>query len=213
MNYEIKELNINDEEYPQKLKQIYDPPAKLYYVGDLKLLNNKSIAIIGCRKASKYGLKISKIFSEGLSKEKVTIISGFARGIDTEAHKGAINNEGKTVAILGNGIDIIYPSENKELFVDIISKGGLIISEFENGIKPLKENFPRRNRIISALSDGVVVVEAKRKSGTMITVDYALEQGKEVYVVPGNIDSLNSEGTNELIKQGAIIVTSYKDVF
>ncbi len=212
MKYEIKELNINDERYPAKLRCIYNPPTKLYYIGDLDLLNNKSLAIIGCRNASKYGLKIAGIFSQELSKEKVTIISGFARGIDSEAHKKAINNEGKTIAILGNGIDIIYPWENEDLFVDIISKGGLILSEFEAGTKPLKENFPKRNRLVSGLSDGVIVVEAKRRSGTMITVDYALEQGKDVYVVPGNIDSLNSEGTNELIKQGAIMVTSYRDI-
>ena len=209
---EYKKITIDDKEYPKKLKRIYDPPKELYYVGDISLLNNISIAIIGCRKASKYGLKFAKIFSEGLSKKGITIISGLAVGIDGEAHKNSFKNLGKTIAILGSGLDIIYPPENIELCKEIISNGGLVISEFPVGTVAVKENFPRRNRLVSALSNGVLVVEAKRKSGTMITVDCALEQGIDVFAIPGNIDSINSEGTNNLLKQGAIMVTSYEDI-
>ncbi|MBR3280480.1 MAG: DNA-processing protein DprA [Clostridia bacterium] len=208
----INKITIENSVYPNKLRNIYDPPKELYYVGDINLLNNKIVAIIGCRKASKYGLKIAKIFSEELSKNGITIISGLAIGIDGEAHKNSLKNIGRTIAVLGSGLDIIYPESHIELCKEIINNGGLIISEFPLGTSPSKENFPKRNRIISALSDGVLVVEAKKRSGTMITVDFALEQGKDVFIVPGNIDSLNSEGTNNLIKEGAIMVTSYIDI-
>lgn len=213
MNNDYIVLNYNDERYPQILRYINNPPAQLYCMGDINLLQNESVAIIGCRNASKYGLKIAKIFSEGISKKGVTVISGLARGIDSEAHKGAINNTGKTIAVLGCGIDVVYPKENEELYKEIINNGGLIVTEFSPGTKPLKENFPIRNRIVSGLSNAVIVVEAKRRSGTMITVDYALEQNKEVFVVPGNIDSINSSGTNNLIKEGAIPITSFEELF
>ncbi len=208
----IKTLTINDDLYPSNLKNIYDPPQTLYCIGDITLLNNISIAIIGCRNASHYGLKISKIFADKLSKSGLTIVSGLARGIDSEAHKNSIHNIGKTIAVLGSGIDVIYPRENEELYKEIIKNGGLIISEYEPGTKPDKAYFPMRNRIISGISSGVLVVEAKKRSGTLITVNHALEQGKNVFVVPGNIDSLNSEGTNELIKEGAQMVTNYKEI-
>lgn len=210
MNYKIVE--ISDKCYPNLLKGIYDPPSKLYCIGDVSLLNEIGVAIIGCRNASPYGIKIAKIIADNLSKNGVTIISGFARGIDTISHLASYKNIGKTIAVLGSGLDVIYPSENEKLFYDIIENGGLIISEYPFGTKPDKDNFPKRNRIISALSQCVIVIEAKKKSGTMITVDCALEQGKTVFAVPGNIDSLNSEGTNELIKQGATPLTSYSDI-
>ena len=210
--FEIKIVRMDDAEYPNNLKEIFDPPPVLYCIGNTKLLNEVSIAIIGCRNASRYGLKIARIFADNLSKKGVTIISGFAKGIDTVSHESSFKNIGKTIAVLGSGLDVIYPKENEELFYDIVRNGGLIISEFPLGTMPLKENFPRRNRIISALSQGVIVVEAKKYSGTMITVDFALEQGKTVFAIPGNIDSLNSEGTNELIKQGAKPVTNYKEI-
>ena len=213
MKYNIITLNIDDAQYPKKLRDIYNPPNKLYCLGDVSLFNNESIAIIGCRNASPYGLKIAKIFSQGISNKGVTIISGFAKGIDSEAHINSIDNIGKTIAVLGCGLDVIYPKENKDLYSQIIDKGGLIVSEFPLGTKPFRENFPIRNRIVSALADALIVVEAKRRSGTMITVDYALEQGKEIYAVPGNIDSLNSVGTNDLIKMGAIPITSYLELF
>lgn len=208
----FRKITKNDELYPNKLKQIIDPPQVLYYLGDIMLLQNNCLAIVGCRNASQYGIKIAKIFANEISKAGITIVSGLARGIDTTAHKYALSSIGKTIAVLGCGIDIIYPRENEGLFKDIINNGGLIISEFEPGTAPLKENFPKRNRIISALSEGILVVEAKKRSGTMITVDCALEQGKDVFVIPGNIDSLNSVGTNELIKEGAICVTNYNEV-
>lgn len=171
-----------------------------------------SIAIVGARDASDYGRRISKKLSSDLSKRGVTIISGLAKGIDSCAHEGAYDKIGKTIAVLGCGIDIIYPKENEELYKNIIRSGGLIISEFPLGTKPEKDNFPKRNRLISGLSNGVVVVEAKAKSGALITVDCALEQGKNVFAVPGNIGSIYSEGTNNLIKDGAIPVTSYEDI-
>ena len=161
---------------------------------------------------SKYGEKIGTIFADQLSKEGITIISGLAEGIDTVAHKASYKNSGKTIAVLAGGVDIIYPKENEILCKEIIKSGGLLVSEYEPGTIPQKDNFPKRNRIISGLSAGVVVIEAKRKSGTMITVSHALEQGREVFAIPGNIDSLNSVGTNELIKEGAKLVTSYKEV-
>ncbi len=208
----IEEITINDNRYPNSLKQIDNPPNKLYCLGNIDLLNNVCIAIVGCRNMSKYGEKIAKIFSEGLSKEGATIVSGLAKGIDSVAHKYSFSNLGRTIAVLGCGIDVIYPKENENLYREIIKNDGLIISEYPLGTKPDKDNFPRRNRIISGLSCGVIVVEAKKKSGTMITVDYALNQGKDVFVIPGNIDSLNSTGTNELIKEGARMVTNYKEV-
>ena len=182
-------------------------------------MNNKNIAIIGCRECSDYGKKAAKYFAYNLSKENVNIVSGLARGIDSYAHIGnicAVNeykiNCGKTIAVVGNGLDIVYPKENYDVANRIIETGGIIISEYPCGTKPDKMNFPARNRIISGISDGVLVVEAKEKSGTLITVDFALEQGRDVFVVPGNINSINSVGTNDLIKQGAKCVTTYREV-
>ena len=150
--------------------------------------------------------------TEILAKEGFVVISGLARGIDTYAHLGAVKASGKTIAVLGSGLKHIYPSENKKLCNEIVKNGGAIITEYEPHTKPLPMNFPSRNRIISGLSNGVLVVEAKQKSGTLITVDYALEQGKDVFVIPGNITSINSYGTNELIKQGAKLVTNTKEI-
>ncbi len=208
----IIKITMDDLYYPEKLKQIYDPPEVLYCLGDIRLLNEISISIVGARRATAYGKKIAYKLSNDLSKRGVTIVSGLASGIDECAHEGAYKNVGKTIAVLGCGVDIIYPKENEDLYKNIIRNGGLIISEFPLGTKPEKDNFPKRNRIISALSSGVIVVEAKRRSGALITADFALEQGKNVFAVPGNIDSVYSEGTNNLIKDGAIPVTSYADV-
>lgn len=217
-------IPINVECYPQNLKEIYDPPVSLYIKGNKDILNNNSIAIIGCRDASEYGIKAAKYFSYNLSKEGINIVSGLAKGVDSYAHIGNIcaqdelNLEskdkeiGKTIAVIGSGLDIIYPKENKFLYDEIINIGGAIISEYSIGTKPNKMNFPARNRIVSGISGGVLVIEAKEKSGTLITVDFALEQGRDVYVVPGNINSINSVGTNDLIKQGAKLVTNYKEI-
>lgn len=207
----IKTIILGDENYPEKLKYIYSKPQKLYVLGDEKLLNEKAIAIIGCREATEYGLKNAYKFGYELAKKGICVISGFARGIDTYSHKGAVAAKGKTIAVLGCGLDVVYPPENVELYKQIIVNGGAIITEYPLGSKPDKLHFPARNRIISGLSDGVLVVEAKKRSGTMITVEHALDQGKNVYAIPGNITSNNSYGTNELIKEGAIPVTSIDD--
>lgn len=219
--YKIDIISINDKKYPQILKQIYDPPISLYIKGNAEVLNGKNIAIVGCRNSSKYGEEAAKYFAYNLSAKGINIISGLARGIDTYAHIGNLGammhngNDicGKTIAVVGNGIDIIYPKENKYLEEKIIKSGGCIISEYPLGTKPEKFNFPARNRIISGLSKGVLVIEARAKSGTLITIDFALQQGRDVYVVPGNINSVNSVGTNDLIKQGAKLVTRVEEIF
>ena len=202
----------NYNHYIKKLKEIYDPPITLFAKGDISLLNyQNSIAVVGCRNATKYGLKTAKEIAYGLARENILIVSGMAKGIDGEGHRGALETDGKTIAVLGSGVDVPYPLENIELYKKIIEKG-LVISEYIVGTKPEAGNFPARNRLVSGLAQGVVVVEAKINSGSMITVDFALEQGKNVYVVPGNINSPNSSGTNELIKSGAQLITSYEDV-
>lgn len=213
MKYNVIKLNINSKYYPERLKNIDIPPKELYCLGNLELLNNKNnIAIIGSRNCTKYGEKVAKDFAFNLANEEVCVISGLAKGIDSFAHIGALKANGKTIAVLGSGIDNMYPKENWELFEEIIKVKGLIISEYPLGTKPLKQNFPARNRIISGLSDGVLVVEARKNSGTNITVDFALEQGKDVFVIPGNIYSKTSSGTNFLITEGAIPVLNYKDI-
>ena len=225
-------IHIYEESYPQILKKIYDPPISLYIKGNKKMLNNKNIGIVGCRECTDYGKKAAKYFAYNLAKENINIVSGLAKGVDSFAHLGCLStykenqncrknnngcgkqkqNCGKTIAVVGNGLDMIYPKENIELANEIIKSGGAIISEYPCGTKPDKMNFPARNRIISGISSGIIVVEAKEKSGTLITVDFALEQGRDVFVVPGNINSINSVGTNELIKQGAKTVTVYTDI-
>lgn len=208
---DIKMINILDKNYPSKLKSIYAPPITLFAKGDISLLDLKSIAIVGSREPSKYGVCVAKKFSSELSKNGITVISGLARGVDTFAHLGALSTEGKTIAVLGSGIDVVYPKENAKYYKEISEKG-LIISEYIVGTSPKSENFPQRNRIISGLSDGVLVVEARKNSGTMITTDFALEQGKELYVIPGNITSNLSVGTNNLIKEGAKLVTDVYEI-
>lgn len=209
----IQAIPIESSKYPKLLKQIYDPPQILYVLGNEKILNNPSIAIIGCREASEYGKKCAEYFAYNLAKQKINIVSGLAKGIDSFSHIGALRANGKTIAVVGSGLDIVYPIENKYLVEQIIKEGGTIISEYPIGTKPEKNHFPARNRIISGLSKGIIVVEAKEKSGSLITVDFAIEQGRDVFVVPGNINSKNSVGTNNLIKEGAIPVCNYKDIF
>lgn len=211
--YKLEVIACNDKEYPKQLKYVSDYPVCLYCKGNIGLLSEKKkIAIIGCRDYSKYGEKIAKEFAYKLAQENIVIVSGGARGIDSFAHQGTLNTDKGTIVVLGNGIDYIYPPENKNLEKQILQNNGLIISEYIIGTKPSKYTFPARNRIISGISDGVLVIEAKEKSGTLITVDFALEQGKNIYAIPGNIDSSNTKGTNELIKQGAKLVTTPEDI-
>lgn len=209
---ESLKLNYTDNKYPDKLKMIQDYPKILFYKGNVDLLNRQILAIIGCRKCSNYGLNVAIDFAYKLSKDGIIIASGGARGIDSFSNMGAILAGKPTIMVLGNGLNYIYPPENKSLEEKILNNGGLIISEYPADAKPNKENFPKRNRIISAISNGVLVVEAKERSGSFITVEYALEQGKDIYAIPGNINQENSYGTNELIKQGAKPVTSVEDI-
>lgn len=207
---DIRYITINSDIYPEKLKNIYDPPVILFYKGNIELIKNKCISIVGARLASEYGKKISERISNDLAKD-YTIVSGLATGIDYFAHKGAINSKNGTIGVIGSGIDIVYPKENKRLY-DLMFEKGLVLSEYPVGERPCATNFPARNRIISGIADGVIVVEAAKRSGALITADFALEQGKNVYAVPGNIDSFLSFGTNELIKNGAIPYTCPSDI-
>lgn len=180
---DIKLLKYIDSDYPDNLKKIYDPPMILFYKGNINLLKNKSIAVIGSRKPTEYGIKIATQIGKDISNKGINVVSGLATGIDAYAHFGSLLANGNTIAILGNGIDQIYPKENEALYKNIAKKG-LILSEYIIGTKPSPMNFPARNRIISGISDDIIVVEAASKSGTIITVDYALDQGKTVYAVP-----------------------------
>ncbi len=201
-------------EYPVKLKNIADPPFVLFTRGSLdlsKAVDNPSIAIVGARKADTYGSEMSRFFAKELSIAGITVISGLAAGIDGKAHEGCLSAGGNTIAVLGCGIDIPYPRSNSPLYFDIAEKG-LIISEFPPGTAPLAWRFPIRNRIISGLSDGVLVIEAREKSGSLITADLGLEQGKTIFALPGRAYDTNAAGTNNLIKQGAVCVTEPTDI-
>lgn len=178
----------------------------------MSILKEPSIAIVGCRKYSEYGKKSAYYFSYNLARAGLIIVSGLAKGIDSFSHLGCLAAGGKTIAVIGSGLDNIYPKENLELANKIIECGGCIVSEYPLGIKPEKNHFPARNRIISGLSKAVLVIEAQENSGTSITVDFALEQGRDVFAVPGNINSKNSKGTNLLIQEGAFSALNYKDI-
>jgi len=205
-------MTYDDAYFPDHLKDIPDPPLILYYMGDRHCLNRNSIGMVGARKATPVGRHIARDLGRDLAKNQYVVVSGMAYGIDTEAHRGAVESKGLTVAVLGCGLDQNYPSHNRSLKKDLLSLGGAIISEFPVGTAPLARNFPQRNRIISGLSKGVIVVEAGLKSGSLITVDYALEQNRDVFSVPGSVLSSVSEGTNQLIKDGAVPITEAKDV-
>ncbi|KPK98348.1 MAG: hypothetical protein AMJ95_04520 [Omnitrophica WOR_2 bacterium SM23_72] len=207
----LKIVTLEDEDYPKNLKYIPDPPIVLYVKGDIQREDALAVAIVGSRRATFYGLTQAERFSSELSERGFTIVSGLARGIDTCAHKGALKRKGRTLAIMGSGFNHIYPKENRGL-ADEISKSGAVISEFSLDTPPLKENFPCRNRLISGLSLGVLVAEAAQTSGALITADFALEQGREVFALPGKIDSHNSVGTLSLIKEGAKLVSCVDDI-
>jgi DNA processing protein len=206
----INIITYHDDLYPEKLLNIYDRPPYIYVRGNLNKAD-VNIAIVGSRLASTYGKYTTERISRELALKGVTVVSGMARGIDSAAHRGAMSAHGRTLAVLGSGLDVIYPPENKKLYADIVQNGA-VISEYPLGTPPRSSNFPARNRIISGMSYGVVIVEAGEKSGSLITARLALEQGREVFAVPGSIDSAGSRGTNKLIKQGAKLIENTDDI-
>jgi DNA processing protein len=207
-------LILDDGVYPALLREIYDPPITLYVKGAwAECLEQPGVAIVGSRKCSTYGQNAASMLARDLARRGVTIVSGFARGIDAAAHRGAIEGRGRTVAVIGTGIDEVYPRDHKKLADEILDAGGAIVTQFPLTTPPVSENFPYRNRIISGLSLGVVVVEAAENSGSLITARLAIEQNREVFAVPGNITSRNSFGTNYLIKgAGAKLIQQWQDV-
>ena len=209
----VKVVALGDPAYPQRLKEIYDPPLVLYVRGNVETLAVPGIAVVGTRHPTPYGSGMAERLACDLAVRGLSIISGMARGVDTAAHRGAIAAKGKTVAVFGTGIDVIYPKENNRLSEQILGFGGALISEFPIGTFAAPQNFPIRNRIISGMSAGVLVVEAAEYSGTRITARCALEQNRDVYAVPGNVTTKNSWGPNTLIKQGAKLVATWEDVW
>ena len=199
---DIRTITKDSPEFPEHLKSIPDAPALLYYAGDISLVQHPLIAIVGTRRCSPYGRWAAQSIAEKVARSGVSVVSGMAYGIDTAAHKGCIKGGMPTVAVLGTGIDICFPSSNQDLYEKIAAEG-LLVSEFPPGMPGLRENFPQRNRIISGLSRSVIVVEGAPRSGSMITARLALEQGRDVFAVPGNIDQPNSLGVNKLIADGA----------
>jgi DNA processing protein len=208
-----KIIALDDPAYPARLKEIYDPPVVLFVRGSVEVLSSPGIAMVGTRHPTPYGLGMAERLSKDLAARGLVIISGMARGVDTASHRGAITVGGKTVAVFGTGIDVMYPKENSRLAEQILSLGGALISEFPVGTFAAPQNFPIRNRIISGMSAGVLVVEAAEYSGTRITARCALEQDRDVYAVPGNVTNKGSWGPNTLIKQGAKLVATWEDVW
>ncbi|MBN2418862.1 MAG: DNA-processing protein DprA [Deltaproteobacteria bacterium] len=204
-------ITFNDPEYPAPLKEIYDPPMLLYAKGAEIPQDKIFVAIVGSRNATHYGLKTAEEFGQGIARRGLGVVSGMAVGIDAASHWGCLSGKGSTIGVLGTGIDIVYPSQNSRLFERIIEKGTLI-TEFPVGTTPSPPNFPKRNRIISGLSRGVLVVEATKNSGSLITASIALEQGRDVFAVPGSIDSFKSRGCHFLIKHGAILAENADDI-
>lgn len=207
----IKKITINDKNYPKNLRNIYNPPKALYVNGTLDARDETAVALVGSRRASMYGIETCEKLAYELAVRGVTVVSGMARGIDSAAHRGALRAKGRTIAVLGSGHNHIYPPENDKLYHEIV-KTGAVVTEYENDVEPMPYHFPQRNRIISGLSLGLVVVEAARNSGALITADFALEQGRDVFAVPGKISSHTSSGTNDLIKDGARLVQTADDI-
>ncbi len=206
-------LTPDDEAYPGRLLEIYDPPPVLWVRGNAEVLNRPGIAVVGTRQPSPYGAGMAEMLSRDLARRGMAVLSGMARGVDTAAHKGALEAGGLTVAVWGTGIDVIYPKENKRLAEKIVASGGAVISEFPIGTFPAPQNFPIRNRTLSGMSVGVLVVEAAEYSGTRITARCAIEQSRDVYAVPGNATNKNAWGPNTLIKQGAKLTATWEDVW
>jgi DNA processing protein len=209
----IRALTLLDDEYPPGLRQVADPPPVLFVRGRLAPADAHAVALVGTRRATTYGHAVADRLARDLAVAGVTVVSGLAKGIDTSAHRAALQAGGRTIAVLGNGLDQVYPAENAGLAHEIVdADAGAVVSEFAPGVPPDAVNFPRRNRIISGLSMGTVIVEAGERSGALITADFALEQGREVLAVPGSIFSPISAGPNELLKQGATPVTGVEDI-
>lgn len=206
-------ISIEDPVYPARLKEIYDPPVILYIRGNAEVLAQPGIAMVGTRHPTPYGSGMAERLACDLAAQGLVIISGMARGVDTASHRGAIAAKGKTIAVFGTGVDVIYPKENTRLAEQILALGGALISEFSLGTFAAPQNFPIRNRILSGMSVGVLVVEAAEYSGTRITARCALEQNRDVFAVPGNVTNKNSWGTNTLIKQGAKLTATWEDVW
>jgi DNA processing protein len=206
-------ITPEDTVYPQRLLQIYDPAPVLWVRGDVSLLRRPGIAVVGTRQPTPYGAAMAEMLSRDLAQRRLVIMSGMARGVDTAAHKGALDANGKTVAVWGTGIDVVYPKENKKLAERIIECGGAIVSEFPLGTFPAPQNFPIRNRTLSGISIGVLVIEAGEYSGTRITARCAMEQNRDVYAVPGNVTNKNAWGPNTLIKQGAKLTATWEDIW
>ncbi len=202
---------LHDEAYPELLRNIYDPPVILYVKGKVELLCSSCVGMVGARASSVYGQRIAEDLARRLSRQGVTVVSGLALGIDAAAHRGALRAGGNTIGVLGCGLDVVYPRQNKKIY-DEMFRSGAVVSEYRLGSKPEAYRFPARNRIISGLSRGVVVVEAARKSGSLITARCALEQGRDVFAIPGRIDSLKSEGTHRLLQEGAKLVHTVDDI-
>ncbi len=210
----IEILTIEDPGYPKSLKQIHDPPVVLYTRGKIENTDDFAIGVVGSRKTTSYGKIVTQEIVRELATNGLTIVSGLAMGIDTEAHTAALQNKGRTIAVLGSGLDWnhIYPQMNKKLVERIIEDNGAVISEFPYGTVPNKFNFPRRNRVVSGLSKGILVIEASEKSGSLITANYALNQNREIFAIPGDIFKTSYAGTNNLIKKGAKLVTTANDI-
>ena len=206
-------ISMDDPSYPSRLKEIYDPPLVLYVRGDAEVLTRPCLAMVGTRHPTPYGSGMAERLACDLAAQGLVIISGMARGVDTAAHRGAIAAKGKTIAVFGTGVDVVYPKENSRLSEQILALGGALISEFHLGTFAAPQNFPIRNRILSGMSLGVLVVEAAEYSGTRITARCALEQNRDVFAVPGNVTNKNSWGPNTLIKQGAKLVATWEDVW
>ncbi|MFC1836624.1 DNA-processing protein DprA [Thermodesulfobacteriota bacterium] len=200
-----------DEKYPTNLRDIYDPPALLFVRGEIIEADTKAVAMVGTRKPSHYGLKVAMRFAQDLASAGITVISGLAKGIDTACHKAALEAGGRTIGVLGCGIDVVYPKKNRSLVEDIVSAGA-VITEFRPGLEPLPTNFYRRNRVVSGLSKGVVVVQSSLKSGSLITANHAVDQGREVFAVPGSIAVEMSRGPHKLLKEGAALAESAQEI-
>ena len=209
--HRVEIMTYLDEAYPALLREIPDAPAVLYVKGDASVWQNPCVGLVGSRAASVYGITTARQLAFQLTEKGFVVVSGLAKGIDTASHQGALQAKGKTIAVVGCGLAHVYPSENKKLF-EAIAQNGAVISEFPMTMPPIAQHFPRRNRIISGLSLGIVVVEASEKSGALITSDFALEQGREVFAVPGPIGNSSSKGVNNLIKQGAKLITGVEDI-